>query len=214
MANAKKPYGLDRQEIERQIAIRAVQCSEGSLRNSISMARRSARYLAGVIRSFGADPLQEGARGVALGVFRERRVDCSIAAAALGRRLHMINAMADRFVETGLVGSMESALIYARLLTDHEREHNFETWRHGGWYVPSVRYPSGAIGCVSKNYPDGKWRIVCDPRRKDLGGEGDYTFGNRLLAAKAEQELATEQWMEWALNKEEPEEALIDRPRG
>ena len=27
----------------------------------------------------------------------------------------------------------------------------YEKWRHGGWYVCNVRYPSGAIGCVSNN---------------------------------------------------------------
>src|SRR4051812_29399717 len=41
---------------------------------------------------------------------------------------------------------------------------DYSKWRHGGWYVHNVRYPSGAIGCVSRNYEDGKWRIACDPR--------------------------------------------------
>lgn len=67
---------------------------------------------------------------------------------------------------------------------------SFSTWRHGGWYVTNVRYASGAIGCVSNNYPDGKWRIVCDSRRVDLGGEGDYTFPTRDAAARAEYALA------------------------
>ncbi len=40
----------------------------------------------------------------------------------------------------------------------------YTRWRHGGWYVAEVRYPSGAVGCVSNNYPDRKWRIACDPR--------------------------------------------------
>lgn len=59
----------------------------------------------------------------------------------------------------------------------------FSPWRHGGWYVSNVRYPSGAVGCVSRNYPDGKWRIVCDKR------EGDHTYPSRDEAARAEREI-------------------------
>jgi hypothetical protein len=66
----------------------------------------------------------------------------------------------------------------------------YTPWRHGGWYVSNLRYPSGAIGCVSNNYPDGKWRIVCDPRRQDLAGPGDITFPTRDAAARAEYALA------------------------
>lgn len=58
----------------------------------------------------------------------------------------------------------------------------YSQWRHGGWYVNEVRYPSGAIGCVSRNYPDGKWRIVC--------GNHDTTFPTREAAARAEFEIA------------------------
>lgn len=58
----------------------------------------------------------------------------------------------------------------------------YSQWRHGGWYVNEVRYPSGAIGCVSRNYPDGKWRIVC--------GNHDVTFPTREAAARAELEIA------------------------
>jgi len=47
-----------------------------------------------------------------------------------------------------------------------------------------VHYPSGAVGCVSRNYPDGKWRIVCDPR------DPQPTYATRDEAADAEQELA------------------------
>jgi hypothetical protein len=65
----------------------------------------------------------------------------------------------------------------------------FSRWRHGGWYVHNVNYPSGAIGCVSNNYVDHKWRIVCDPRRTDLNVEGDFTFTTRDAAARAEREL-------------------------
>lgn len=66
----------------------------------------------------------------------------------------------------------------------------YSPWRHGGWYVSNLQYPSGACGCVSRNYPDHKWRIVCDPRRGDLGAPGDFTFPNRDAAAHAEYALA------------------------
>ena len=66
----------------------------------------------------------------------------------------------------------------------------FSRWRHGGWYVHQVRHIGGACGCVSNNYPDKKWRIVCDRRRKGLGEEGDFTFPTRDAAARAEYELA------------------------
>lgn len=55
---------------------------------------------------------------------------------------------------------------------------SYSAWRHGGWYVHGVRYPSGAIGCVSRNYPDKKWRVVC---QEHLG-----TFASRDGAALAE----------------------------
>ncbi len=60
----------------------------------------------------------------------------------------------------------------------------YETWRHGGWYVTNLQYPSGAVGCVSRNYPDKKWRIVCDDRHRE------YTYPTRDAAAKAEYHLA------------------------
>ena len=70
-------------------------------------------------------------------------------------------------------------------------KHEYSKWRHGGWYVLTVRYPSGACGCVSRNYADGKWRIVCDDRRvgMELGDPGDFTFASRDAAADAEQVL-------------------------
>jgi len=61
----------------------------------------------------------------------------------------------------------------------------YTRWRHGGWYVLEVRYPSGAVGCVSNNYEDGKWRIACDPRPFDVRP----TFRSRDTAALAEQKL-------------------------
>lgn len=71
-------------------------------------------------------------------------------------------------------------------MTDSDPQFSFSRWRHGGWYVQGVRYPTGAIGCVSRNYEDGKWRIVCDPRPFDQRP----TFKTRNEAALAEYRLA------------------------
>lgn len=57
----------------------------------------------------------------------------------------------------------------------------YSRWRHGGWYT-NIRYPNGAVGCVSNNYTDKKWRIVCYP----LPHEECPTFSTRDDAAKAE----------------------------
>lgn len=65
----------------------------------------------------------------------------------------------------------------------------YTQWRHGGWYVRNVQYPSGGCGCVSNNYDDGAWRIVCDGRRQALGEPGDFVFKTRDEAARAEREL-------------------------
>lgn len=62
----------------------------------------------------------------------------------------------------------------------------YSAWRHGGWYVHEVCYPSGAIGCVSRNYADGKWRIVCDHRPDAFER---FTYKTRDDAARAEMEL-------------------------
>ncbi len=63
----------------------------------------------------------------------------------------------------------------------------YERWRHGGWYT-NVRYPSGACGCVSRNYADKKWRIVC---REEAG-----TFATRNEATYAERALAMAEFLE------------------
>lgn len=65
----------------------------------------------------------------------------------------------------------------------------YEAWRHGGWYVMNTRYPSGAVGCVSRNYSDRKWRIVCDDNAGP-GEPGDITFKTRDDAARAEHAVA------------------------
>jgi hypothetical protein len=69
------------------------------------------------------------------------------------------------------------------------QQFSYSAWRQGGWYVHNVRHPNGSCGCVSNNYPDKKWRIVCDKRRGSLGEEGDFTFPSRDAAARAEFEL-------------------------
>jgi hypothetical protein len=65
----------------------------------------------------------------------------------------------------------------------------YSRWRHAGWYIDNVRYPSGACGCVSRNYEDRKWRIVCDPRPFDERP----TFKTREEAATAEWALTQQQ---------------------
>ncbi len=67
---------------------------------------------------------------------------------------------------------------------------SFSSWRHGGWYVTNVHYESGACGCVSRNYEDRQWRIVCDDRRVNIGDPGDVTYKSRDAAARAEYALA------------------------
>lgn len=61
---------------------------------------------------------------------------------------------------------------------------DYSPWRHGGWYVGNICYPSGAVGCVSRNFPDRKWRIVCDTRQPQP------TYHSRDAAARAEWFLA------------------------
>jgi len=62
----------------------------------------------------------------------------------------------------------------------------YAPWRHGGSYVTNVGYISGHSGCVSRNFPDRKWRIVCDPRPF----EQQPTFRTRDEAAHAERAIA------------------------
>jgi hypothetical protein len=83
--------------------------------------------------------------------------------------------------------------ITAALVDDAEWAPMFTPWRGGGWYVSNVRYPNGSTGCVSNKFADKKWRIVCDPRRGNLGDVGDFTFKSRTDAAEAERELARHQ---------------------
>ena len=69
-------------------------------------------------------------------------------------------------------------------------QFTYTKWRHGGWYVQEVRYPNGAVGCVSRNFPDKKWRIVCHP---ESGSPQEPTFTSRDAAALAEFVLAADQ---------------------
>lgn len=62
---------------------------------------------------------------------------------------------------------------------------DYAPWRHGGWYVLNVHHPNGGCGCVSRDYPDRKWRIVCDPRP----GSHQRTYATRDAAARAERDL-------------------------
>jgi len=81
----------------------------------------------------------------------------------------------------------------------------YAPWGNGGWYVLNVRYPSGAFGCVSRNYPDQKWRIVCDPRAFDK----QPTFDTRDEAAFAEYELTAKT----SSARLSPGTPMTDRPR-
>lgn len=75
-------------------------------------------------------------------------------------------------------------------------EFTYSAWRHGGWYVNDVHYASGAVGCVSRNYADRKWRIACDPRPFETAP----TFKCRDDAAHAE----------WLLARAEAEQLLAE----
>jgi hypothetical protein len=64
---------------------------------------------------------------------------------------------------------------------------HYSRWRHGGWYVHNVRYPSGAIGCVSRNYEDRKWRVACSDQHH-------ITYPSRDAAARAEWHIAQKEY--------------------
>ena len=81
---------------------------------------------------------------------------------------------------------MNTPLPAADGMTRADFKPSYTKWRHGGWYVAGVQYVSGAVGCVSRNYPDRKWRIVCDPRPFAQ----QPTFATRDEAAFAEYQLA------------------------
>lgn len=134
-------------------------------------------------------------RGPLGGLDIEAIVDRVVGASAtLGCSAEVLEGM----VETILAQSpctVAEAFEGALRLADLSRPFSYERWRHGGWYVGGVRYPSGACGCVSSNYPDRKWRIACDQRRLNLNEPGDVTFRSREKAARAEQALALRAWV-------------------
>lgn len=123
----------------------------------------------------------------------------------------LLNGIASKIRERSDCSEQE-AMVYAKSILDTEKTFSYERWRHGGWYVSGVSYPSGCCGCVSNNYADKKWRIVCDERRGNLNETGDFTFPSREAAARAEQLLTIEAWRE-ALT-ETPQEPDVQRPRG
>jgi hypothetical protein len=71
-------------------------------------------------------------------------------------------------------------------------EFTYDRWRHGGWYVQEITWPNGGCGCVSRNFGDRKWRIVCDPRpfevqptfrTRDDAARGEWLFVKGLVEA-------------------------------
>ncbi len=78
---------------------------------------------------------------------------------------------------------LESNEIGDFVAPDPDFKPKYSPWRHGGWYVDGVRHENGGIGCVSRNYPDRRWRIVCDSR------DGDHTYESRDEASRAEYAL-------------------------
>lgn len=72
-------------------------------------------------------------------------------------------------------------------LASPDWQPSYSAWRHGGWYVDNLRYPSGAVGCVSRNFADRKWRAVCVP--------GEATYATRNEAAQAERAYVLGLWL-------------------
>jgi hypothetical protein len=73
----------------------------------------------------------------------------------------------------------------------------FEPWRQGTWLVKDVDFPDGTRACVSSDYPDGKWRIICDESftpypTRDAAARGARTLAHHkhLTAASAVTALA------------------------
>lgn len=64
-----------------------------------------------------------------------------------------------------------------------DRDFTYSPWRHGGYYVNEVRYPSGAVGCVAGPNKDGRWFIACDSRSEEI------SYATRHDAAVAERDL-------------------------
>jgi hypothetical protein len=102
------------------------------------------------------------------------------------RCLSSNRALGERVIRAELISDPAPAMVPQPCQQQQGRARSafdYSPWRHGGWYVHNVRYPSGAIGCVSRNYDDGKWRIVCDPRPN---AHQLHTYRTRDEAARAE----------------------------
>ncbi len=67
---------------------------------------------------------------------------------------------------------------------------SFDPWRHGGYYVTNLRYPTGAVGCVAKVGARDQWSIACP----DGWGAHVARFSNRRDAAQAERIHVLDQW--------------------
>jgi hypothetical protein len=80
---------------------------------------------------------------------------------------------------------------HAYMLRD-DWQPSYSSWRHGGWYVHGITYPNGGCGCVSNNYADKKWRIVCEGG-KYATLEEFPSYPTREAAAFAERQIAIEQ---------------------
>ncbi len=76
----------------------------------------------------------------------------------------------------------EARHILAGSLARADWTPSYQPWRHGGWYV-NLQHPGGGCGCVSRNFDDRKWRVVCF-------GSHETTYPNRDAAAYAEREIA------------------------
>lgn len=87
-------------------------------------------------------------------------------------------------------------------------QFHYSRWRHGGWYVHNVRYPNGAIGCVSRNYDDHKWRIACHPSPI----EEQPTFKTRDEAARAEWLMAQAEAEQAGQQPGRPDQPSPDQP--
>lgn len=101
---------------------------------------------------------------------------------------HTFGGAEDRSVSAKFEGDADTLMQEASAVADAWMP-SYSLWRHGGWYVHNIRHPNGSCGCVSNNYADGQWRIVCDSRRKEIGEEGDFTYPTRDAAARAERDL-------------------------
>jgi hypothetical protein len=74
------------------------------------------------------------------------------------------------------------AIAKHRMAGNPPASFTYERWRHGGWYVAEVTWPNGGCGCVTRNFPDRKWRIACDNRPFDQ----QPTFRTRDDGARGE----------------------------